>query len=178
VILALFGLIALISVHLAMLWKALQERTARWKLYELRDRLRWAAIENENVRNSALFDRIDLSLTVLAANLRDLSLWSLLPAIIAYRAEPEQHREEERQIKAAMNTPGFEPVKSVFLEAAKIFVQHLACRHLFLTALAIATIFGAKFGNDFLGWLSRRLVTRVIRPAVPRHVDVGEMRAA
>jgi hypothetical protein len=171
-ILGLCLLTAVVTGHVVMLWKALEERTVRWKLYELRDRLRFAAINDERILKSSLFSRVDTSLTVLAANLHDISLWLLVPLHFAYAESPEAEQ-RERDMKHALSSNENAVVAEISLEASKLFARHLACKHVLLSGAVIGTWFGKTKGKAFLKRVSQGVVLRVIKPPIAHPVVPG-----
>jgi hypothetical protein len=175
-LLMLFLAVALITAHLIMLWKTYRERVASWELYALRDQLRWAVINDERLLASPLFYRIDGALTGLAGNLREVSLWPLLP----FALDRQQTDEEERRIWLCLAQPEYAPIAAVARDASKVFAKHLACRHLFLTALTVASVVGYFQAKRLVEGLSQAVITSVIRPPMshPAIVDLDRHRAA
>lgn len=93
--------VTILSVHLVMMWRLFGERSRRWELFALRDQLRMAGANSKRVRDSAAFETVDIAVTALAANLKDFSLWTLIPAL----ARKDRSGSEDRVRDEIENAP-------------------------------------------------------------------------
>lgn len=134
--------LALLTSWTWRLWRAVLERETRWKLYALRDELRWLAIEDPALLQNKAFWLIDESLTRDARMLESVSLWMLVPAMVARSRMPQDSGQDAAKSIAA------HPITArIYKESVNLFVGHLVRRHAML--LGIASIFfaiGTAFG--------------------------------
>lgn len=108
-------------------WKAVREREIRWGFYELRDRLRFAAITNPELCKSEAFWRLDRSLTRYCANIEDISLWLVFPA----SGLPNTDGDAE-EAKFRRDVEANAELLQVYRGSVSRMVEHLRTRHLFL----------------------------------------------
>ena len=114
-------------------WRRLALRQAEWDLYALRDRLRWRAIDNGEFRRSAAFTMMDRTASGLLRFLPNLSIWSLLAAVIV----------DDTDRKPATPLDLDEEARKMLLEGGGIFLRAIALRHFAFIALLGLTGVGA-----------------------------------
>lgn len=76
---------------LLALWSATREREIRWKLYAVRDELRYLAIKDAGVASLPAFPWTDFILTENARSLETSTVWEILP----YFLKSQQAKKEE-----------------------------------------------------------------------------------
>lgn len=108
-----------------LLWKATLEREVRWNLYRVRDELRWAGIQNPDLLNDPRFWKLDDSLTLRCRHLHKLSVWPML--VIA-----KGMGGQELASLAVRSSDEAGPFLPFYEEAARLTMQHLRYRHVFL----------------------------------------------
>jgi len=169
VIASAIGLLTLITVANLSYWRLVRARALRWKLYALRDRLRWQAIEKPSLVGSRMFWTLDESLTNDCAYLEELSLWRLLSAGFFWRHDRAEWKEQFRALTSELAQPGNEEIGRLYTESVNIFVVSLCARHIVLFLVALVTIVGPFVLYRWFENVSKELV---FRNAPQRHSNV------
>lgn len=167
-ILAAIGLLTVIAVFTIYLRQAVEERKIRWQLYGLRDELRFHAISNERILDSAVFSRLDKMLTIYCASLHELSLWSAIPIMFSLADKKAQIEDEHRKWEHQLNKPDNAALKAIYEQSAALMIRHLQWRHMLLTGLSYVTLVGFWVCHRWGMWLSQRILSGAIRPAILR----------
>jgi hypothetical protein len=174
-ILGIVVLLALALAQISLLWKSLYERTIRWKLYALRDDLRYRGLTNPAVLASPLFNRLDRALTSIAGNLNGLSLWSLTPVMLS-KTDPEIEAQANETVEL-LRQPENSELQKIYNRSLTLLMYHLCVRHILLTTLLAVTVVGVLLSHWCLRWVSQRLLTGAL-PAVLPSTMVDRRRAA
>jgi hypothetical protein len=125
--LILLFLIVAAATLLVQLWAALTIREHRWRLYELRDQLRWHAIEDKEFAQSAGFEETDRALSTLCHNVDSVSIFALGQAVQSGNLERDTADLRRHEIH---------------VQAVKEMLRILAWRHHGLVLVAGITFLG------------------------------------
>jgi hypothetical protein len=101
-----------VTGHVFMLWRAVEERTYRSRMYALRDDLRWAAIKDDRLSRSPLFDHFDKRLTCSAVMVRMLSPYLALPFLFRRDLRHMVLRSAEQDARA-VSVSGIESLQRI-----------------------------------------------------------------
>lgn len=116
----------IVAAHFTqLLWKATLEREIRWALYRVRDELRWAVIQKPELLNDRRFWELDDALTLRCRYLHTLAIW---PMLVISKCMDER---ELSSLNANSGT-SLGPFQRFYDEAARLTLQHLRNRHMFL----------------------------------------------
>jgi hypothetical protein len=135
-----------------LFWKATLEREIRWGLYQVRDNLRWAGIQNPELLKDSRFWELDDSLTLRCRYLHTLALWPML--VIARRVPRAELESVARQ---SILDAG--PLSPFYEEEARLTMKHLRYRHLILGRLGLRWL-AAHFGLASTSTAAEYLVTQ------------------
>jgi hypothetical protein len=125
-------------------WQRVEVTAARWRLYALRDELRWQAIESGELRNKALFHELDESITAFCAicQMRAMSLW-MFTAVVLIAHKDRVRDEREKKFFRDLAKPANVELHRIFDAAVWQVIRMLVWRHVFLTVLLVPTLVGA-----------------------------------
>jgi hypothetical protein len=119
---------------------------------------------------------LDEQLTAQSARLADLSLWSVLPAVML--ADRQKIDRMQRDFETKLNQPKNAAMIPIYERSSILFARHLAWRHLFLSGLAIITIVGIFLCHSTGKWLASRILSGVVRPITSIPVTASGAAAA
>lgn len=131
--LALVGVFSVVASTAWVGWSLAIERGIKWKLYALRDRLRWAAARDSAVLDSELFWEIDRSITTHCALLPYISLWVMAPTLLNRRYMKvlrARNREYDARLREAPPI-----IREINEEQIRLIVEHLRHRHRIVDAV-------------------------------------------
>lgn len=110
-------------------WQVTLQRELRWKLFAIRDDLRWLAITRPELCEQQHLMRFDATLSSCARNLHCTSLWTMIAANPGPPdAEFEQHVQQ---------LTDSDEVAELFHRFGFVLSEHLRSRHWFIVTLAL-----------------------------------------
>jgi len=145
----LASLLLLTAANVAFLQATLMQRL-RWKLYALRDELRWLGIENAELRSRRVFAALDFRLSRRYTFWDDFDLltvifwWLFVPG--AFRADPES-----QEFVRDLNLPKNVDLKRIDTRALVVMGQQILLKH----PLLLGAVFVLIILPLALGMLSR-----------------------
>lgn len=176
--LVMFGTIVFLATLVLSYRRDLEERTIRWRIYALRDELRWLAYEDEPFRKSGLFLRLDSSFSLQCTTLENLSLWTigtvLIVAKMINRNAPKEAEIDHARIMRELAKPEHEKVRKLYMESCGLIFRHLVIRHILLSVLAGVTLLPGLIGFFMSRWLSARLMSGAITVRETRYLDARQ----
>jgi len=158
-----FALIATAAMCLAFAlrrWQETEMAAARWRLYALRDELRWAAIESGESFRPRIMRLLDESLTRFCALCQQqcVSLW-IFGSAWALMPDDDGARERARDFIAELKRPEHAALDAIYDQAVFQIMRVLFWRHLFLTLILVPTIVGGVFLFAFFKHVARVTLT-------------------
>jgi hypothetical protein len=169
--LAIIGLLTWLTTVTILAWRSLLLTRVRWRLYALRDRLRWAAIQDRTRLDSEVFWALDESLSAHCANLGEVSLWVVLPFLLfSPQARRETRELRDERVKALSRAENGE-LAAVYRDSCEAFVQALLVRHCVLFALLLPTVVGALALWRFVGSISQWIASGAVPLSAGRRWD-------
>jgi hypothetical protein len=109
-------------------WQVTLQRELRWKLFAIRDDLRWLAFTRPELCEKRHLLRFDGTLSGCARNLHCTSLWTML----AVGAEPPD-AEFEQHVRELTESA---EVAELYQRFGRVLMEHLRSRHWFIVTLA------------------------------------------
>jgi hypothetical protein len=159
-----------VAASIIVFWRrAVEMRVIRWELYRLRDELRLVAFSDRALLKSDIFRAIDSALTRNCAHLDELSLWSILPVI--FWGDRRKIEGQYRDFMTKLNQPQHAALIPIYETSSDLFAKHLAWRHVGVSVLATVTILGIVMCGTAARWLTNRIVSDVMRPALAHPVS-------
>lgn len=171
-ILIAISVLTFAAAEMIFLRRRIAERAIRWKLYELRDQLRFAVIEEPALGRQTAFLTLDRSITNLCASLPTMSLWTFL-SIGREKSLWNEAKERTRQLQQQLDKPENARLRTIYTEVSEQIAKHLALRHLFLTTVVATTVLGILFAYRSLTRLGRDLTANAGRPDSPLYAEVS-----
>jgi hypothetical protein len=109
-------------------WQVTLQRELRWKLFAIRDDLRWLAITKPELCDQQNFIRFDATLSSCARNLHCTSLWTMVasspgPPDAAYKQFVKELTESDE-------------ICALYQRFGAVLMEHLRSRHWFIVTLA------------------------------------------
>lgn len=146
-IILLTAITALATGYVMFTWKALATREVRWKLYGLRDELRWRAIETPRVAASEAFKALDARLTSHVQMVPTLTLWFVIVPLFAHRdwVAATKPGRRTRQLVEELNDA---EVSRIFRATDAALGVYAIKRHPILIGGAILALVGGLVGLD------------------------------
>lgn len=145
--LLLAGLAALLALHALSMRETLLVREARWKLYAVRDDLRWAAINDPSLRGVRAWTALDETITGLAGAASLLNLWFLLTYAVIFAAAGRLKKSTKFEDLQALVAEADDPrLDESFRRMVAVVLILFVDRHVILTKIVfgIARVFGVR----------------------------------
>jgi hypothetical protein len=150
-IFATICIIVVLSSYVQAFWAGTFERETRWRIYALRDELRWAAVEDKSLLESDLFWHLDRFLTDMCTYVEYLSLWTIVPLWAMSKGDKDAEN-KRAELRRTLSLPENACLASIYDRAASIMLKWLVGRHIVVTAIARAVV-GLSRVSKFAEWV-------------------------
>lgn len=144
----LITIAALATSYVLYMWNALALREVRWKLYQLRDELRWRAVEDPSVATSQAFTALDARLTAHVQVIPLLTIWVVIVPLFARRQDWAAATASGRRTQKLVNDLGDAEVSRIYKATDQAFGLYALKRHPLIMTAIIAGLVGGLVGLD------------------------------
>lgn len=123
--LTMLGLSLFLAITTYNFWHVVREREIRWKLFAIRDDLRWYAIQHPSFGQSPEFLVFDGVLSSCARSLHCTSLWTLIPVMLEQK-NSERDPQYDSFVETVRGTP---ELYALLGRMDRVLQEHLRIRH-------------------------------------------------
>jgi hypothetical protein len=155
---ALLILTTILGSWLIVEWRAIMKRSARWRLYAIRDELRWHVIKNPELRSRQAFRSMDNTISSFCGAPRHVSLWLMLLIPFAGGVDGSS-----RAFQNDMKRPENRWLLPYYKRSTSTITSYLMWRHCVALTFLAFTIVGFVMAVLVIREMSKRIASGSIR---------------